>query len=90
MTLVKVDFTGYESLHQCPAWWRGFVKHTTHGILNSRYKSDCIDTVLAENGCIAIEHPDKVGDLVCLVFESQEAHDRFLTYWILIGDTENV
>ena len=85
--MVKVDFTSYTSLSTCPKWWINFIQYTTDGItgISSSEKSDLVDRALLEHGCLAIDNPNNIGDLICLVFESQEACDAFRTYWALKG-----
>lgn len=84
--MVKVDFTSYTTLASCPTWWRGFVNSITEGVDVSEERLRIIEEELAKNGCMSIDDPYEEGDLICLVFESEEARRAFITYWTLKGN----
>lgn len=88
MAMVKIDFTGLVTLSSCPAWWRGFVHSATRGLKSNSDRNTAIDKMLAEAKCIAVSNPYEEGDLICLIFESEEAHREFVTYWTLMGDRD--
>lgn len=81
--MVKIDFTSYTTLQSCPAWWRAFIREVTRDCKDSWERSHAIDRALEENKCLAIDNPFDTGNLICLVFESEDAFGGFVTYWIL-------